>query len=431
MKKIIAIIIIISCWFYSCKKEYDQPPLKEVNDGARITIKKLKERLISPLSNYYKFNGGDTNLYCTVISDEISGNFYGQVFVRDEEGGAIQLNLKESGGLYTGDKIRINLNTIYLVSANGMIYLDSVDVTKNVAKLSSGNQVVPKTVSMDDILLYSTSPTHSNSVQSQLVQLNGVEFITNTLVPTFADAIGKTSVNQTITACAAGKVLTVRTSGRCNFAAKLLPHGNGSIIGIVSQYNSTMQLTIREYNDVKMTGPPCATPTNTQTAGALLVKDFNDNSITSGSWTSCAVTNSAVSWSTGTSSLVPTAYARISGYAGGNTNAENWLISPAVDLTKANEPILTFKTAAKFSGTPLDVLISANYVSGDPGTATWTSLSPNYALSPTSGDYLWTFSGNIPLSSYKFTSTRIAFKYKSTAAGATNYQLDDITIKEK
>jgi len=423
---------ILFIWIvYSCKKEYDLPPLSEPNDGAKITIKKLKERLTATAVSSYKFKGGDTNLYCNVLSDELSGNFYLQVFVKDDAGGAIQLNLKESGGLRSGDRIRINLNNTYLVSANSMIYLDSIDVAKSVVKLSSGNAVVARPVSFEDIMLYSTSPTHSESLQSQLIQLNGVEFKTNTLIPTFADAIGKTSVNQTITACESGKSLAVRTSGRSNFAGKLLPGGNGSIVGILTQYNSTMQLTIREYTDVNMKGPLCSTPGNTQTPGTFLYKDFNDNTMNSGGWTSYTVSNSSVNWSIGSSSLTPTLFAKISGYVSGNTNSETWLISPPVNLSAASDPVLSFKTAAKYSGTPLEVLVSANYTSGNPALASWTSLAAGYALSPNSSDYLWTPSGYVSLVSYKSATTVIGFKYKSTTAGATSYQLDDILIKEK
>ncbi|WP_317898485.1 DUF5689 domain-containing protein [Aurantibacillus circumpalustris] len=423
--------LIVLFLVFSCKKEFDYPPLKQVNDGAQLTIRKMKERVTANSISAYKFKGGDTNLYCTVMSDELSGNFYQQIFVKDESGGAIQLNIKESGGLYVGDKIRINLNNLYLISANSMIYLDSVDVAKNIVKLSSGNPVQAKIVLVDDILLYAASPTHSNSLQSQLIQLNGMEFKTNTLVPTFADAIGKTTTNQTITACEAGKILTVRTSGRSNFAGKTLPKGNGSIVGIVSQYNGTMQLTLREYAEVNMNGPLCSAPVNTLEAGVFLLKDFNDNTINSGGWASYSVTNNSVNWIIGTSSLTTSPFAKISGYVSGNSNSENWLISPAVDISTSKDVVLSFKSAAKYSGTLLEVLISINYTSGDPTTAIWTSLSPNYALSPTSSDYLWVPSGYVSLSGHKSTNTRIAFKYKSTTSGATSYQLDDIVVKER
>lgn len=407
----------------SCKKEYDCPPLKEVDERASISIRKLKERVPPGISYSYKFGSGDTNLYCLVTCDEQSGNFYQQVFVNDSSG-AIQLNLKESGGLHSGDRIRINLNTAYLICANAMIFLDSIDVVKNVVKLSSGNPVIPKSVSLDEVLT-------GNTLQSQLVSISDAEFRPNNLVPTFADAISRTSVNQTLTTCTSGNMLTLRTSGRASFAGKTLPKGNGTIIGIVSQYNSGMQLSLRNYEDAMMHGPLCGSSPGTITSSTYLIKDFNDMSISSGGWTNYSVINASVNWNPGTSSLTTSAFAKISGYVSGNTYSENWLLSPPVDLAGAKDPVLSFRTAAKFSGTALEVLVSSNYSSGDPNAATWTSLAPGYSLSPSSGDYLWTFSGNVSLKPYKSSTTRIAFRYKSTSSGASSYQLDDILVKEK
>lgn len=430
---ILILVLIIS--FTQCQKEYDQPPLKVVNDGARISIKKMKERLkVTGASFSYRFKDGDTNLYCLVTSDEVSGNFYQQIFLRDEAGDAIQMNITESGGIFIGDEIRINLNQISLILANNMIYLDSVNITKSVVKLSSGNTLNPKQVNVADILTYSASPTNSASLQSQLVQINGVEFRPNSVLPTFADAIGKTTANQTLTTCEAGEWLTVRTSGRSNFAGKILPSGNGSIVGIISQYNNTMQLLIRSYDEVNMNGPLCSSSTNTLNSSAFLYKDFNDYSITSGGWTSFSVLNSSVDWSVTSFSTTSSPFAKISGFVGStNTNSENWLLSPIINLSNSKNPILNFQTAAKFPGTSLEVLISTNYTGGNPSSAIWTSLAPNYTLSPapSSGGYVWTPSGNVSLNSFKSPNLRIAFKYKSTSTGATTYELDDVVLKEK
>ncbi|MBL7918642.1 MAG: hypothetical protein JNM96_09600, partial [Bacteroidia bacterium] len=138
--------------FNSCKKEYDNPPLKQVNDGAQLFVQQLKLRVPNSPSSF-KMAGGDTNLYATVIADELSGNIYKQVFVKDATGNAIQINLVNSGGLYVGDKIRINLNNKYIVNANNMIYIDSVDVEKSVVKISTGNAVTPKVVTLSQVLL--------------------------------------------------------------------------------------------------------------------------------------------------------------------------------------------------------------------------------------------------------------------------------------
>ena len=155
-------------------------------------------------------------------------------------------------------------------------------------------------------------------------------------------------------------------------------------------------------------------------------KDFNDNSITSGGWSQSSVTNGSVMWNASTFSSVT--FAKISGFVSGNQNAENWLISPPLNMTTALNPIFSFKTAANFSGNLLEVWVSTDYVSGLPSTGTWTQLT-GFALSPQSG-YVWTNSGVISLNAFKSAGTRIAFKYKSTTAGATTYEVDDINIRE-
>src|SRR4051812_34270195 len=97
-------LIILPC-IVACHKKYDQPQLKTLNESAKLGIAELKGRV--PLSNsHYHFAGGDTNLYCTVTMDENSGNLYKQVYVKDDNGIAMQLNLLNSGGLFSGDRVR-------------------------------------------------------------------------------------------------------------------------------------------------------------------------------------------------------------------------------------------------------------------------------------------------------------------------------------
>ncbi|MDO8999469.1 MAG: DUF5689 domain-containing protein [Bacteroidota bacterium] len=404
----------------SCKKEFDTPPLKTVNDGAQLSIQQLKARVPSSPSSF-KFGMGDTNLYATIIADETSGNIYKQLFVKDDLGAAIQLNLVNSGGLFVGDRIRINLNKLYVINASSMIYIDSVDIEKSVVKISSGTAVTPKVVTMSEILA-GTVPTNSNSLQGQLVQINNVEFIPNAIIPTFADAIGKATVNQYIKTCVAGQSLTVRSSGYANFASKLLPTGNGNFVAVVTQYNSTMQLTIRNYNEIQMTGPLCGS--GPPPAGTYLTKNFDDNSITSGGWSSQNV-NGTINWTTAT--FGNQTFAKITNFvASANVPCETWLISPALSLATSTNPILVFQNAYKFAGAPLQAYISTNYTSGAPSTATWTNLP--FTLS--SGNYVFVSSGNISLSAYKVNNVRIAFKYSGTSTDGSTWEIDDVLVKE-
>ena len=117
-------ILLISLHF-SCQKKYDIPPLKSLESASKINIVQVKSKFNN---GSYRFKG-DSNLYCVVIADEISGNLYKEIYVQDITGG-IHIKLNNSGGLFIGDSLRINLQNCILNANNNLIQLDSVDTGK-------------------------------------------------------------------------------------------------------------------------------------------------------------------------------------------------------------------------------------------------------------------------------------------------------------
>ncbi|MEI6020901.1 MAG: DUF5689 domain-containing protein, partial [Bacteroidota bacterium] len=364
-------ILLISLHF-SCQKKYDIPPLKSLESASKINIVQVKSKFNN---GSYRFKG-DSNLYCVVIADEISGNLYKEIYVQDITGG-IHIKLNNSGGLFIGDSLRINLQNCILNANNNLIQLDSVDTEKNIVKLASG--LLPKAKSIGLKQIFANS-----ALQSCLVQLQQVEFVASDKNMPYADATGKISGNRTILSCE-GQTLTVRTSGYANFASQVCPIGNGTITGVLSQYGSNVQLLLRQQSDVQLSGPLCG---SVGSGGYVYHnKDFNDNIISSGGWTVYTVNNPSVKWSCSTFSGTPTYgyFAKISGYVNGaNNSAECWLISPSINLSTANDVVLNFETAAgKFAGAPLEIYISQDYLGGAPSTGKWSNLSPLCVLSPT------------------------------------------------
>jgi hypothetical protein len=417
------LLLIILAVLTSCKKEYDSPPVKPADGANKTNIASIKTKFKS--GAVYRFQA-DSSLYCVVTADEVSGNLYKDIYVKDITG-ALHVKLISSGGLFIGDSIRINLKGALLNDYHDLIQLDSVDNENNIVKISSGARTAPFITSIADL---TSNTVNLSTMQSKLIQLNNVEFLSSDQNKSFADPVGKQSIARTIKSCD-GKTLIIRTSGYSNFAGMTVPGGNGSIVGIASVYNGSFQLVLRNINEVNMNDALCSSTPTTPPVSIILNKTFDDNSITSSGWSNINVTNSAVNWATSTYSSTPTAFAKVSGYVNNaNTNSETWLISPAIDLSATNNPVLTFSTSAgKFAGPPLSVLVSTNYGSGAPGTATWTALS--CVLSPTTTSYVWTSSGNVPLSAYKSAGLRLAFKYTSSSSGgATTYELDNILIKE-
>jgi hypothetical protein len=409
----ILLILIAGIIFSTCKKKFDLPPDRVIENSGSITIDSIVGRyvqhyILNSPHTFYHFNS-DANLTCTVIADEISGNLYKQVFVEDGTGG-LQIKLINGYGLNAGDKIRINLNGVLLDAYGQMVQLDSVDIDKCVVKISSGNPVVPVKTTFNELMSFNYG---LSKYQSRLVLLDSVEFAPGDKGQFYSDtSIYKYTLERTLLNSAQVPVI-VRTSGYANFAKNLTPCGKGSIVAMAGQYNNTIQLTVRQLSDVNISYDNCP----------LLVKNFNDGSITSGGWINYHATGN-INWVPG--SYSGQTYGQISNYISGQGNqlCETWLISPAINLNSAQNPNLSFQSAYNYSGPALEVFASTNYNSGDPSAAAWTKLNP--ALSP--GSWAWTGSGKISLNSFKSSNTRIAFKYTGTASNGSTWQIDDIAI---
>jgi len=124
-------------------------------------------------------------------------------------------------------------------------------------------------------------------------------------------------------------------------------------------------------------------------------------------------------------------YAKVSGYSSGNKDNEDWLISAAIDLDASTENVLSFLTAANFTGPDLGVFISTDfsgtYDSASVVTASWTNITSQVTLS--AGAYAWTESGDVDLTTYSG-MIYVGFKYLSnTVDTAKTYEVDDFKIK--
>ena len=117
---------------------------------------------------------------------------------------------------------------------------------------------------------------------------------------------------------------------------------------------------------------------------------------------------------------------QINGYAGGNVQNEDWLISPALNLSAMNYAVLSFWTRSAFSGDKLQLKVSTNYTgSGNPSLATWINIDGKF---PETASDVWTKSANIDLSAYKATPVYVAFVYNSTTSSASRWTVDDFEV---
>lgn len=109
-----------------------------------------------------------------------------------------------------------------------------------------------------------------------------------------------------------------------------------------------------------------------------------------------------------------------------NVPNEDWLISPSLNLTATNFPLLSFWSRTRFNGLPLQLKISTDYPgTGDPRNYTWLELNGRF---PGQTSDRWTLSSNINLSLYKQANVHIAFVYLSSDEEGARWTLDDIRI---
>lgn len=113
---------------------------------------------------------------------------------------------------------------------------------------------------------------------------------------------------------------------------------------------------------------------------------------------------------------------------------EDWLISPAIDLTGKTDVTLSFEHTRGPAGsmsvalTSYTVWVSNDYNSGAPSTATWTELTGVNHETPKA----WTFvsSGDLKIPAANLKSNlRVAFKYLCTDTESATWEIKNVVVK--
>lgn len=404
MKKLIYTIILsvfATMAFVSCTKEFDDPTVKTIPTGTVMTIAEV--RALHVPGQEVKITQ-DISVYGVVTADESSGNLYKESYIQDETG-ALYLRFTSSTGLYVGDSIRVNINGAKILKYNQMLQVDSLHADNSVFKIKTQQFRTPQVVTISDLL------ADIEGFQGKLIQLDNVRFVERNQSLTYADGVNKVSTSRFLEDLSANQI-EVRTSGYANFANDTLPAGSGTFVGISAQYNTGIQLLIRNTNEVDLYG---AIPVE-------IIKNFDDLSLTSGGWsTQYPIVNNT--WTVSTFSGNSYAY-----ITNGSTKkvGESWLISPSFDFSTSSAPQFNFKTATFAANSALKVMISTDYVSGLPSTGTWTDITSSFAYS--TGSWAWVSSGNFNLNAYKQANVHIAFKFIGTAASWDTWEVDNVKI---
>jgi len=254
-----------------------QPSIDSTSMSGNTTIAELKSVYPGSL-----FQLSDTTFYLrdsiiiegTVISDDKEGNFYKSIFIEDNTGG-IEVKLNKTT-LYNdykrGQKVVVLCNNLYLGDYGGQIQLGSTYSNNGVIEISGleGDPIIREHVFKKGKAIEERTPTVLTVTQlnptyiARLVKFENVQ-IRDTISPitgktyTYADNVNKVTINHNIHQCGQNfNNLVLRTSGYARFASKPIQTKNGSITGVLTYYNGTYQLLIRDTDDVVFKNARCS-----------------------------------------------------------------------------------------------------------------------------------------------------------------------------
>ena len=179
-----------------------------------------------------------TTIEGVVISNMALNNLTSKkgLYIQDETAG-LQFYLAANHEFAFGDKVKVDLGGATIGAYNGAVQISGLALDK-ITKISSGNAVTPKKVSVADFL--------ANKYEGQYIEIEGVQVVDADLSKTFVMGGAHTSIN---VETADGKTFVIFSSKYASYGADTVPQGSGSIKGISSISKGAMQLIFAQASD--------------------------------------------------------------------------------------------------------------------------------------------------------------------------------------
>lgn len=379
-----------------------------------------------------------------VISSDETGNFYKQLVVQDRNQNptaGISIST-DATDLYTkygiGRKIYFRVDGLFIGEFAGLLTIgtqngDEVgrigveDFNSRIFRSLELSVLVPQVVTI-------TQALNNEDFLNTLIQFQNAQFIDDLTGNTYGNCDNTFGVNRNIQDCDYN-IITLRNSGFVDFSCILLPEGNGNLTAVLSKFNASIQLFIRDTTDVAFTADRCEVEIILgEPVDLPFTEGFEGQTagigelITTPGWTNININNGTFSWEA--REFNSNQYAQTSALDSDEDPYEVWLITPGVILPTGSTPALTFETKDGFNnGEALTVAVSTNY-DGNIATATWTEINATISTGTITGypdDF--TNSGAINLSAYAGSIVNVRFKYQGSSSGiTTRYQIDNVSI---
>lgn len=409
---IVSLTVLSACINY----DYTDPDKKVylVDFESNTTIRELVQMYDGGLTKIEE----DVIIKGTVIANDKSGNFYKEIMIQDSTSGiAIGLNAYELHNTFgIGDLVYIKCKGLYLGQYGGVVKLgmpfegeigriNEPLIDDYLYKSDGGEPIEPSELFLAPV---------NGLLLNKLVVINDVQFALSALGNTYADREWLIDGEYYLEDCDGNRML-VRTSGYSDFAGDTIAEGNGQMLAVLTSYNEEFQLIIRDVNEINFSGNRC---------GAIFEETFDGNL---GSFNPYSVIGDDQVWEY--SSQFDCAV--MTGFDNGDNENEDWLISPAIDLSIYTDVVLNFRHTFGYftSFDDMKVFICDDFDGSNPSlSGTWVELT-GFEYPEAGSFWDWTDSGDIDISAYSGKSeVFIAFKYVSTDFDACTWEVDQISI---
>ena len=203
----------------------DDPVTPPAGDGSVVTIAE------------FLANGGSA-IEGIVISNMDLNNLTSKkgMYIQDETAG-LQFYLAANHEFKFGDKVRVDVSGVSVGEYNGAVQVSGLALEK-IEKISSGNTVTPKTVTIADFL--------ANKYEGQYVAIEGVQVAAADLSKTFVMGGAHTSIS---VEDANGNSFVIFSSKYATYGTQTVPQGSGTIKGISSINKGAMQIIFAQESD--------------------------------------------------------------------------------------------------------------------------------------------------------------------------------------
>lgn len=360
-------VIIAALLFAGCDLTPDVAPVPTYDGpAANTTIAELiAMHEIGSLDSYVHLSEDSADIIISgiVTTSDKHGNCYKYINIEDGTSG-IQIKINNTA-LY--NKYRVG-QRVY-VKCNGLDLGDYRKLPQLGYWANDGMEAIPSAKASryifcdgvpeafePQIVLTSipSADAISPSWYNRLVRLENCYFAEGGMA-TFCDANAATSRDIKM---ADGTTITMRTSNYADFINQMLPVGNGNVVGILTRYNNTVQIVIRDLDDVQ----DFVTPPHTENLLTVnYINAFNEGWLQSGTGAEWSIFNN-------------TSFTGF--YINANSTAtDRWLVSPNINLSAVEAPSLSFDHRITGTGgnETMKLYYTTNYT-GDATTTEWHEL---------------------------------------------------------